>query len=113
MWKQLRIEIINGNLSAILLILKKSKLDVDACDPENGWPLYFYCIKYHQVDLFKYLIDFYNDKTFTTDFNRNSGLMIAAEYSSNECFFALLEKYSFRMVYLGNLDGKTCAQIGI
>ncbi len=91
-------------------ILKKTKSNFsDICDPENGWPLLFYTIKFGQVEMFDYFSS--QDNVIVTDFSRNSGLLIAASYQNEDAFFKLLKYKS--AINLANLKGQTPASIAI
>ena len=108
----LKKEICNGNLTFTISLLKKTKSNFqDICDPENGWPIYFYCIKFHQIEMFDYFHSLH-DGIISTDFSRNSGILIACMYENEDAFFKLLCKYPSAM-NLSNLQGKTPAAVAI
>jgi hypothetical protein len=111
-WNLIKQEISKGNLINTISILKKTKCNFsDICDPENGWPLLFYTIKFGQVEMFDYFSGM-DHSLISTDFSRNSGLLISAIYQNEDAFFKLLKKYRMAM-NLANLKGQTPASIAI
>lgn len=108
----LKKEIALGNFASTISILKKTKSEFqDICDPENGWPIYFYCIKYHQVELFDYFQSIHDD-VISTDFSRNTGILISVMYENEDAFLKLLHRYPSAR-NLSNLHGKTPASLAI
>lgn len=111
-FNSLKKEIALGNLVSAISILKKTKSDYqDICDPENGWPIYFYCIKFHQMEMFDYFQAMHDD-VISTDFSRNSGILVSVLYENDDAFFKLLDRYPSAM-NLSNLNGITPAAIAI
>lgn len=86
LWNELKRAVQKGNYIALLSLLKQQHQPLDSPDPSNGWPLLFYAIAYGQLGLVESLLAQETTLRVQTDFNRNSALVIAAEYAQSEVF---------------------------
>ncbi|KAJ3164079.1 hypothetical protein HK101_000530 [Irineochytrium annulatum] len=90
----LRDAIANGNLPLTRKIIARKRLPVNSIDPENGWPLLFYAIRFNQKVIVDYLLaNGHEDEELSKDFVGNTALMIAAEYKDEYAFDLYARRY--------------------
>ncbi|KAJ3099197.1 hypothetical protein HDU97_003349 [Phlyctochytrium planicorne] len=90
----LRDAIANGNLYLCKKIILKKKLPIQSPNPENGWPLLFYAIRYNQHEIVEYLLENGHEaEQCSKDFDGNTALMIAAEYKNDQSFQSYIRRY--------------------
>ncbi|KAJ3197702.1 hypothetical protein HDU67_003669, partial [Dinochytrium kinnereticum] len=90
----LRDAIASGDLYLCKKIMLKKKLPIQSPNPENGWPLLFYAIRYNQNEIVEYLLDKGHEfEQCSKDFDGNTALMIAAEYKNDQAFQMYVKRH--------------------
>ncbi|KAI8851734.1 ankyrin repeat-containing domain protein [Chytridium lagenaria] len=90
----LRDAIASGNLYLCKKIISKKKLPIQSPNPENGWPLLFYAIRYNQNEIVEYLLDNgHETEQCSKDFDGTTALMVAAEFKNDQAFQMYIERH--------------------
>lgn len=117
LWQKLKLGLAAGNLLLVLKLLKDARLPLDSPDPVNGWPCLFYAIRYHQPGVLSHFLSHHLrlDVKITTDFQRNSALVIAADVQNDAAFKEILQQSPcpIELMALKNLCGKNALHIAI
>ncbi|KAJ3224369.1 hypothetical protein HK099_008541 [Clydaea vesicula] len=101
----LRAAVADGNL-AIVRKLISNKHTVQAVDPDTGWPILFYAIKYSKTEIIQYLLEHEYKDTIQRDFKGNTALIIACRYKNIQAFNLYLRRFP-QSFFLENNFGET------
>ncbi|KAI9145505.1 ankyrin repeat-containing domain protein [Paraphysoderma sedebokerense] len=73
----------------------------------NGWPVLFYAIQHHRMNMVNFLLDRgVDDDLLSKDYTGNTALMISAEYKNEEAAEEYLKRYP-KALNMRNKEGKT------
>lgn len=91
--KLLRKAIATANINLVKKILKANFLPPEYPNPDDGKPLFFYAIEYHQNQILEYLIKDIDDSNVLKDFKGNTALITAINAKNFYALQLCLEKY--------------------
>ncbi|KAI9106113.1 ankyrin repeat-containing domain protein [Phlyctochytrium arcticum] len=81
----LRAAVAEGNLFRVKRFITRSKVPLRCPNPENGWPILFYAIRYNQNDIVNFLLDSgHDEREISKDFTNTTALMIAATHKNEK-----------------------------
>ncbi|KAH6563644.1 hypothetical protein BASA50_010343 [Batrachochytrium salamandrivorans] len=90
----LKLAVGEGNLPLLRRLLKTKNLPLNVPDPENGWPMLFYAIAWHQNEMLEFFLENWSEASHTTkDFKDNTALMIAIEHGNLTAFKLFIDRY--------------------
>ncbi|KAJ8324100.1 Target of rapamycin complex 2 subunit avo2 [Batrachochytrium dendrobatidis] len=107
----LKLAVAEGDLPLLRRLLQSKNLPPNVPDPENGWPMLFYAIAWHQNELLEFFLSNWSEAShLSKDFKDNTALMIAIEYGNITAFNLCLERYP-DLISAMSKQGKTALTI--
>ncbi|KAJ3201285.1 hypothetical protein HDU82_008233 [Entophlyctis luteolus] len=107
----LKDSVATNDLEGFRRIVETKKLPLQCVDAQNGWPILFYAIKYHQNQIVSYLLEKGHEKdAHSRDFAGNSAVIIGAEHKNEEAISIYLAKFP-QVIDMINQKGQTALMI--